>query len=280
MYNRAVHLLTWNIKGNRGLSTKSIATVASLIDATAADLITLQEVHRGTAAKLQAKLAGIGLTHAHYSGTDGARCKHGELIASRYPLKKPRSRWTAKVRYPELMGHVVLKHPDAEIDVITAHIPNGSGNGWVKVEALEALSSYLAKAPDRPRIVSGDFNEPRRVHPDGTFETFGHKRDRDGNMSAAGTKKGTCGETRPRSDWCDAVTNVLDGEAQHGLRHAYFDTHAFDPNPVTYRTPNLRFFDHILVSKHFEVDSIRYQTDWIDRGWSDHAPGLAHLFLR
>jgi hypothetical protein len=90
----------------------------------------------------------------------------------------------------------------SRVMILGAHIPDGSGNGWEKVYALEALGSVLLQLTV-PTILAGDFNEPKR---------FGHSLlsfgvDRHGRLD--GTFTYLHGVTHDRRRWQDAVENVL-----------------------------------------------------------------------
>ncbi len=50
---------------------------------------------------------------------------------------------------------------EGDIDVFTAHIPNGSKYRRKKIDTFHALAAELRRASDSPRILTGDFNEPK-----------------------------------------------------------------------------------------------------------------------
>ena len=62
---------------------------------------------------------------------------------------------------------------DGDIDVINVHVPNGSQHGWDKIETLEGIANVIQDAPDDPRILAGDFNEPIEILPNGEIITSG-----------------------------------------------------------------------------------------------------------
>ena len=49
---------------------------------------------------------------------------------------------------------------EGDIDVSTAHIPNGSKYGWKKIDSNHVLSAGRRGASDSPRILTDDLSEP------------------------------------------------------------------------------------------------------------------------
>lgn len=62
---------------------------------------------------------------------------------------------------------------EGDIDVSTAHIPNGSKCGWKKIDPFHVLSAGLRGASDSPRILTGDFSEPELFGESGQIVTIG-----------------------------------------------------------------------------------------------------------
>lgn len=167
----------------------------------------LQEVasHGAVALALQRELALIGLDHFWFSGRDEVSGKrygdkpYGNVIASRWPLQ-PRT-WPVESEWPQLIISAEIGQSTG-VRVVGVHIPNGSGNGWEKVFALEALAEGLQQ--DRlPTVLAGDFNEPKLFHPE--FLSFGV--DRRGRI--VGDFTDLHGVTHPRQRWQAAVEAVL-----------------------------------------------------------------------
>ena len=193
------------------------------------------------------------------------------------------NRWRRRAPFPELLARATVSLPDEQdIDVFTAHIPNGSGNGWRKIDTLNVLSATLRRALDSPRILTGDFNEPKRFRQSGQIVPFGEKIHEDGGTSIRGWKT-QFGVRRRNMERANGVRSVLAGASQHGLRDAYRDLHGFETaTPVTYRTTrdNPRCFDHTFVSRHFEVVDCGYFHEWRKKGWSDHSAMWTKLSFR
>ena len=260
-------LLSWNVKflppGDRIEKIKSARP----------DIVTLQEVTVKFAKDWAKRLSDIGFGHHYLSGEDAWSGKdvpdtwYQCLIASRWKVTPDDIGWRRSAPYPELLGRATVSVPDeGDIDVFTAHMPNGSGNGWKKIDTFNVLSEELRRAIDSPRILTGDFNEPKLFRESGQIVTFGEDPHEDGGTSR----------------WTNGVLSVLDGESQHGLRDAYRDLHGFQtPTPVTYHTgANPRCYDHTFVSRHFNVLKCGYYHEWREQRLSDHSPMWANLGLR
>ncbi len=288
-------LLSWNVRFQS--LPGQLPNVVEAIRSASPDVVTLQEVKTSLAEDVARRLAHIGLVHAHCSGKDapptamsklrptrrlkrkGYQC----LIASRWPVAAAGNRWRRRAPFPELLARAAVSLPDEQkIDLFTAHIPNGSGNGWRKIDTFNVLSATLRRAPDSPRILTGDFNEPKRFRQSGQIVPFGQKIYADGGTSIRGWKT-QFKERRRNRERVNGVRSVLDGASQHGLRDAYRDRHGVETaTPVTHRTThdNPRCFDHTFVSRHFEVADCGYYHEWRKQGWSDHSAMWTRLSFR
>lgn len=273
-----MNLLSWNVNKRWPVDAKGDRTAE--IKAVRPDIVTLQEVKRKSADDWADHLEKIGLVHHYRSGDNTLVLSHQCLIASRWKLTHndiPRPR---EAPYPESLGRATVSVPDiGDIDVFTAHIPNGEGNGWKKIDTFRVLAAELRRANNSPRILTGDFNEPEWCPKLGRIAVWGEgkrvrKRWRD-----------KFGDERPSIEWANGVRSVLDGAAsKHRLRDAYRDRHGpSEDTPITYRTTrgnNPKCFDHTFVSKHFDVLACCYHHEWREKGLSDHSPMWTRLRLR
>ena len=268
-------LLSWNV--NKRQPGKLAAQIESL-GPEIPHIVTLQEVKRSLADDWADHLKDVGLVHHYRSGNSALALTHQCFIASRWKLTPNDIVRPREPPYPESLGRATVSVPgEGDIDVFTAHIPNGSGNGWRKIDTFHVLAAELrrARANDSPRILTGDFNEPKRFEDSGQIVTFERK--------SRGCWCDDFGDERPRRKWTEGVLSVLDGESRHGLRDAYRDLHDFEtPNPVTYRRGAARrCFDHTFVSRHFRVLACRYYHDWREKlRLSDHSPMCVELGLQ
>ena len=288
-------LLSWNVhfQSLPGQLHNIIEAIRSVMP----DIVTLQEVKTSLADDMARRLADIGLVHAFWSGKDAPptamrtlppirrlkRKMYQCLIASRWPVTAGGNRWRRRAPYPELLARARVSVPDEQkIDLFTVHIPNGSGNGWRKIDTLNVLSAALRRAPDSPRILTGDFNEPKRFRQSGQIVPFGEKIHENGGTSIRGWQT-KFGVRRRNMERANGVRSVLAGASQHGLRDAYRDRHGVETaTPVTHFTTrkNPRCFDHTFISRHFEVADCGYYHDWRKQRWSDHSAMWTRLTFR
>ena len=283
-----IKVLSWNIAKR---IPKRLEQISAAIDSEQPDILTLQEVPSGQAATLDRALVSLGLGHVRHShdpspeGTgDGAKMSHHCVIASRWPMydKNPdEDAWRAEAPYPEALCDAVVDVSCGPLHVFTAHIPNGSTYGWDKIDTFNVLADTLMTSPDTPRILTGDFNEPKLFLSSGQILTWGGEDMLpDGGIDFTATDKE---QALAQMDWRYGVLSVLAGQAHHGLRDAYRDRHGFDVlPPVTHRllrrrTP--RCFDHTFVSSHFAVIDSGYRHDWRRDGISDHSAMWTELAI-
>ncbi len=295
-------LLSWNVRFQS--LPGQLHNVIEAIRSASPDIVTLQEVKTDLSDAVERRLADMGLVHFHWSGKDAPptamrgqppirRLKRKDyqcLIASRWPVTGGGNRWRRRAPYPELLARARVSVPDEQdIDLFTAHIPNGSGHGWRKIDTFNVLSATLRREGDAPRILTGDFNEPKRFRQSGQIVPFGEKIHEDGGTSSRGwyrSSKGWYSESgvkRSRMERANGVRSVLAGASQHGLRDAYRDRHGVETaTPVTHETTrkNPRCFDHTFVSRHFEVVDCGYYHEWRKKGWSDHSAMWTRLSFR
>jgi len=262
-----VRVITWNVAKR----VSRLAEQAMALAEREPDVVALQEVTRGSLPLWRAACATVGLRDVACSLDDAeparepaGRRSTGVLIAARGPVE-PAARFD--VPWPETTLAVVT----AGVRVDAVHVPNAN-NGWVKVHTLQAIRAGCAQAPPGPRIVCGDFNVPRREHPDGTVISF-----------ARDSRERLRSERGP--EWDAAELGVVPGLRDLGFRDAFRTVHGY-----TRREPSWTFrrmgghdggwrLDHLFVSSELEVRTSRYHHGWRDADLSDHAPLEADVEL-
>jgi exonuclease III len=254
-----VRLITWNVARR----VQALAGQAAVLGGREPDVIALQEVTARTLPLWEAACATLGLPHVACTlrDADPARVpagprRTGVLLAAREqlePLPAP-----LPVPWPE----TALGARVAGIEVHTVHVPNAA-NGEIKPRTLAAVRVGLAKR-DRPRVLCGDLNTPRREHPDGTVWSFA--RDSRGRLRA-----------ERAGFWDEAETGVVPGLRDLGFTDAFRALHGYAE-----RSPSWTFrriaghgggwrLDHIFCSAELEPVACVYHHDWREAGLSDHS---------
>jgi endonuclease/exonuclease/phosphatase family metal-dependent hydrolase len=239
------------------------------------DVVTLQEVTNKHLDGIRKSLGAMG--YAVLDSCDAQRKvkRYGNVIAVSSDTTIHRVALTG-FPWPQLALGARIETQSGPLSVITAHIPNGSGNGWRKIDALEALRSTALNLSEEALIITGDFNEPRyEPLQNGHVITWGQQRvgeewrtwdtwtDRDG-VADSGKR------------WDSAVRWFF--EERPRLRNAFWEARGvgeMEPSHISRDSP--RWFDHIFVSQHLAVQSCRYLHDWRAARLSDHSPLLASL---
>ena len=276
MTSTALSVLTWNI--NRR-SADSLDAVESL-PAPAPAVLTLQEVTRDQEPAIRKRLEGLGYA-TEYARRPHAKKDYGSLVAVHDSLTtlEPLDPADFGFPYSELVAHVKLDTDGGPVNVITAHIPNGSGMGWEKVDTLEALKWMVLTLKGEPIILTGDFNEPQWDMQDGKIVTWGQDPDTHGHYDCWDFWKFE-GRTGPGIRWDTAVRWFFESTDESGLRNAFWEAKGKHKPEVSHRSRgNDRWFDHIFISEHLRVDSCEYQHAFRTDEYSDHSALLASLSL-
>jgi hypothetical protein len=161
---------SWNIQSIRGASTDRLERQAAALARHDPDLVTLQEVgsRYDLPNRLRDCLVQVGFRYFLFSGpqtpTDKAQTdkQYGNVIASRVPLRS-RS-WPIQTTWPQLIISAEFDWSESPVLIVSAHIPNGRGNGWEKVYALEALAVGLTQIT-MPTILTAISTNPSEFAP-------------------------------------------------------------------------------------------------------------------
>jgi len=280
-----IRLLDWNV------NFRSAKTLDAFVrdDCPVFDLLTLQEVKNSYAEEYIARLNAFGFQAIHTGDSLNGKKTYGNLVASRWPIKRRALELSNPPPFPSLIGHAsVAILPNKSLDILTVHAPNGSGNGWDKIYTLEALKCILETLAPGPVIVTGDYNEPQffpGIVPVRSWawtsektwairkdELWGRKNDQHRT------------EKHPLKRWDNAVGWFFDENAGHSLRHAFWVKNGVGSMEPSYVTRSAckseRWFDHAFVSPHFEVIKCEYRHD-VRRpgGESDHSALCIELAL-
>jgi exonuclease III len=171
----AMRLVSWNVNGRYGPALKKQIELVGQADPA---LVCLQQVRSESVDAWTTALEAKGLTVETTRHLVGERTyflllAHGGRQVERKPAR------SFEVPHPELVLSLLIELYGEALKVITTHVPNGSANGWRKVEHLEGVYGYLARShtPGHHRVLCGDFNCPRAER-DGRVYTWAERHDK------------------------------------------------------------------------------------------------------
>ena len=265
-------VLTWNINFRTAEALEPLLGLSPL-----PDVITLQEVTHEHADAVSARLKDRGYDSV-YSGTlKSSEKRYGNVVAAR-KLEEVRIPANSRFPWPQLVCHAAVEADAGSVHVVTVHVPNGSGNGWKKIDTLDALRQLVLGLKGEPLVLTGDFNEPRYAMQDGQVVTWGQEESGgrwevwDGEWTDAN------GVTAEWSRWDRTVRWFFENPDESGLRNALWEADGRGAMEAThFSRGNPRWFDHVFVSEHFRVDDCTYFHAFRDDGFSDHSALLAAL---
>jgi endonuclease/exonuclease/phosphatase family metal-dependent hydrolase len=270
-------VLTWNVNFRRASVLEVLTSLHN-----PPDILTLQEISVEQADSFRKRLSEMGLQNILYSGrADSSEKRYGNIIASRWPLESVD--WDslkASLPWPQLVAHGVIRVGGSLVNVITAHVPNGAGNGWAKIDTLRVLAKIVEGVKGSHCIVTGDFNEPQFALQDDRIVTFGQEKTSNGTYRCWNQWEFK-GRSGTGEEWDSAVRWFFENRDDHGLRHAFWDASGYgsmEPSHISRGNP--RWFDHIFITEGFRVDSCNYLHDVRLKGWSDHSASTAQIAYR
>lgn len=259
-----MRLISWNVNW-RNRKVERLRQQVETLAEHAPDVVALQEITTATAPVFRVLLEGISLTHFQTSHVlDEHRPFHPAplptptpttriVIASRWPFRTlPPSQFD--IPWPHCVLSVVLNSPWGEIEVHSAHVPNGESYKWNKVKTFEGIFRRLARPSPLPRIVCGDFNSPRNEKEDGSVTPWG-----------------------PRVRWAPAELSVIRGLAEFDLADVYRSLHGYGRTDFSWysnrsgRSQGYRY-DHVFASRSLNAVECAYLHSFREEGLSDHCP--------
>jgi exonuclease III len=247
-------LVEWNV--NR-CSVSGFRRQADALVEREPDILALVEVGVRAGPRAGEILGERGFEHVAFSqefvGEEEASSS-GVLFASRHPFRVMEGDGLT-VPVADRAMSAVFETPFGEIEGHLVHVVPGSSNGWTKVEFFEAMYDQVAGSSERPQILCGDFNSPKREEDDGTVEVFGHTR----------------GER-----WVEAERRVITGLEGEGLCDAYRTLHGYGRDAWSHKNVYdgevkwRRRFDHVFPAPTLNPVEARYLHELDEH--SDHTP--------
>jgi endonuclease/exonuclease/phosphatase family metal-dependent hydrolase len=265
----ALRLVSWNVAGR----VRRQAEQAAVLRLEDWDVVCLQEVTPTTLVAWRTALAEQGLAYVRSSLDDwipgepapeGRRL--GVVTGTRWPatpVALPRPPW------PERLLSVTVRAPTA-FELHNLHSPISQKPDRVKLRTHRALRAGIEQRLGLPQIAAGDFNTPRREHPDGTTWSF------------ARTSGGKLRIDRGQ-EWEDSELAVLRGIEKEGVRDLFRELHGYDRREISWTYPRGRGgyrLDHVVASGHFIPVSCVYLHEAREAGLSDHSPLACEIELR
>jgi exonuclease III len=255
-----VRLVTWNVAGRVTRQPEQ----ADVLARAGADVIALQEVSARTAPLWRAALAAAGLEACETTVDDvpraSGRRRLAVLTAAREPLRRLEA--PAGVPWPER----VLCCEIGDVEVVNLHSPIAPAPELAKVRTHEAVAAHLSGPGDRPRVLCGDLNTPRRELPGGDVMTFAY--------DSAGRLREERGER-----WDRAERALVHGLRERGWTDAFRALHGYGEREASWTFQHDRGgwrLDHVLVDGLRPV-AAAYAHEWRRAGLSDHSALVVDL---
>jgi endonuclease/exonuclease/phosphatase family metal-dependent hydrolase len=266
-----MRLISWNIE--HPTEIVDIERIIQVLRGAKPDVVAFQEVPRRLPKELLEGLSRLGLQHYHdFKQPRG----WGLLLSSKWPLdllngaviqipgdekEYFRGRIPACDGSPARLLSVLVKRPKDNLEVHTVHVPPGTRVGWRKIDTLRAIARRMAEPSVYPRILCGDFNEPRAELPGGEVVSGAEY-----NQYARVNKK----------RWQEAVESIFVGLPKKGMRDVFRAVHRESVRElVSHRlrkSGNPRRYDHVFATLSLEPRVARYLPEELWAGVSDHAP--------
>lgn len=249
--------MSWNLAGRVARLPEQAERVLALD----ADVVCLQEVTPRTAPVWRERLAEHGYGGVEVGRLDGPGRPLAVLTASRDPVE------VVAIDGLPLPERVLAVRLRDGTEVVNVHSPISTRPGLAKVLTHEAVFGHLAGDVDRPRLLCGDLNTPRKEHADGTIWTFA--RDQYGRLRPERGER-----------WDEAELALTRGLEKHGFVDAFRAVHGYEVREISWgwpRWPGGYRLDHLIVSSGVEVSGCAYEHAWRVDGLSDHSPLLARL---
>ena len=269
-------LISWNTNKRRDDAARQMHALAERKP----DIIGLQEVTGRTVADWVEALEAEGFPYVRATVADSSPIVAGPhvsgvLIASRHPFGNQARQACVSYDVPswrEKVLSLIIATPLGEVAVHNVHVPNGSDNGWGKVEVLEAVYRGLSRCNwDQHTLLCGDFNTPQCELPSGEIITWAQREDAERRYPLTRRKRGRSG-----LQWDAAERNILSGLQVFGMRDVFRSLHGYQVEACSWvarrkERVRPRRFDHIFASDQLKTMSCEYLTAWRESGLSDHA---------
>ena len=204
------------------------------------------------------------------------------MLGSRLPITAASVRRFTGV-WPRALRSARLDREGSAIEVHAVHVPNGSTNGWVKIDHLHAIRRGLQPPHPRPQILCGDFNTPQS-ETGGQLTTFGQTLSGRPRQRPPSHRPFTAERPWDPLAWDQGERAVVEGlprdcdmpDAFH-RRHPTAVQATWVPRGAA--EEGGRRLDHLFATTAFDILSCRHIHQWRHDRLSDHSAIEAHLRL-
>lgn len=269
--SKPLSVLTWNI-GAGAASTLDPLDALPVFP----EVVTLQDVAIEHVAAIRQRLNGMGYAITYSGAPDAVEMPCGNVIAARTPLV-PADTFAFEFPWPQLVAHAKVATPAGPVNVVTVHVPDGSSNGWQKIDTIDSLKHLVLELRGEPLVLTGDFNEPlwAPLH-DGRVITWGP--DIADEHWVAWDTQDLDGVPDSGERWDAAVRGFFESPEESGVRNAFWDERRqMDASHLSADAIPDRWFDHVFCSEQFHVESCEYLHAFREAGLGDHSALTASL---
>jgi exonuclease III len=273
-----LRILWWNVDWQSRQTDAQIKKVLGLRPRP--EVIALCELQRRSFADWAAALAAKG-----YEVVDADRPHQSRRLRVLLAVKRefePQPRKRFKRMWPGTQASALIDVGGAPAEIHAVHIPNGTKNGWAKIDHLRTVRNGLTpKAGAPPQLLFGDLNTPQSEGPHG-ITTFGQTLAGGWRERPTSSKPFTDDKPFDPKRWDEGERAVLEGLPNDcGMPDVFRLKHP-DTFEVTWVPKGLpedtgRRLDHVFASRELDVVSCKHIHRW-RRGeprLSDHSAVLA-----
>ena len=157
-----LRLLWWNVDWQSRRTDDQVAAVRRL--RASPDVIALAELQRKSFAEWRVALNEDGYAVVECEQPESWR-RLRVLLAVKRELE-PVARQRFEAMRPGTVASAEIRAGGKRLEVHAVHIPNGTANGWAKIDHLHAVRRGLEPHPSgSPALLCGDFNTPQLERP-------------------------------------------------------------------------------------------------------------------
>ncbi|MFB6211003.1 MAG: endonuclease/exonuclease/phosphatase family protein [Halobacteriales archaeon] len=163
--------------------------------------------------------------------------------------------------YPEKILVTDVTYGDTDIECWNVRAVPGGSYPKEKQAIFEYIFDQIESDTERPRILAGDLNTPKRERADGQAVTYGYRRSK-----------------KLQRDAMAAELNVLKGLGHFGMIDVFRALHGYGEIEQTDVSHDDRRIDHLFASETLTPSTCWYES--LETVPSDHAPLVAEFDIQ